>query len=64
MSLFSKYFIFKKNILIAPCDMYVLTNRLTQDCLENLFSYLMAMEAANNQPSAFNLKYGLRWYKL
>lgn len=43
---------------------YILTNRLTQDCLENLFSFLRAMGAANNQPSALNLRYRLRWYLL
>ncbi|CAL1683874.1 unnamed protein product [Lasius platythorax] len=43
---------------------YVMTNRLTQDCLKNLFSYLRAMGAANDQPSALNLRYRLRWYIL
>lgn len=44
--------------------MYVMTNRLTQDCLENLFFYLRAMGATNNQLSALNLRYRLRWYIL
>lgn len=39
---------------------YILTNRLTQDWLENLFSFLRAIGAANNQPSALNLRYRLR----
>ena len=41
-----------------------MTNRLTQDCLENLFSFIRAMGAANDQPSALNLQYRLRWYLL
>lgn len=43
---------------------FVLTNRLTQDCLENLFSYLRSMGATNDQPSALNFRYRLRWYIL
>lgn len=43
---------------------YILTNRLTQDCLENLFSFLRAMGAGNDQPSALNLRYRLRLYLL
>lgn len=43
---------------------YILTNRLTQYCLENLFFFLRAMGAANDQPSALNLRYRLRWYLL
>ncbi|XP_036148853.1 uncharacterized protein LOC105834939 isoform X2 [Monomorium pharaonis] len=43
---------------------FILTNRLTQDCLENLFSYLRSMGATNDQPSALNFQYRLRWYIL
>ena len=43
---------------------YLCTNRLNQDCLENLFSCLRAMGAANDQPSALNLKLRLRRYLL
>lgn len=39
---------------------YILTNRLNQDCLENLFSFLRGMGATNDQPSALNLRYRLR----
>lgn len=43
---------------------YITTNRLNQDVLENLFSYLRAMGAANDRPTALNIRYRLRWYIL
>lgn len=43
---------------------YILTNRLNQDVLENLFSYLRAMGAAHDKPSALDIRYRLRWYIL
>ena len=43
---------------------YILTNRLNQDCLENLFSYLRSMGGPNGQPSALNVRHRLKWYIL
>lgn len=43
---------------------FIVTNRLTQDCLENLFSYIRSMGATNDQPSALNFRYRLKWYIL
>ncbi|OXU21701.1 hypothetical protein TSAR_012429 [Trichomalopsis sarcophagae] len=43
---------------------YLLTFRLNQDILENLFSYLRAMGAAHDHPSALDIKNRLRLYIL
>jgi len=39
---------------------YIMTNRLNQDVLENLFSYLRSMGATNDKPTALDIRYGLR----
>lgn len=43
---------------------YITTNRLNQDVVENLFSYLRAMGATNDRPRALDIRYRLRWYIL
>lgn len=43
---------------------YILTNRLTQDVLENLFSYLRAMGGAHELPSSLNFYHRLKWFIL
>ena len=43
---------------------YILTTRLNQDCLENLFSYLRAMGLMYDHPSPLSLRYRLKWYIL
>lgn len=43
---------------------FILTNRLTQDVIENLFSYIRSMGIGHNHPSALNFQYRLRWYIL
>jgi len=43
---------------------YLLTRRLNQDVLENLFSYLRMMGAGYDHPTPVQLKYRLRWYIL
>ena len=55
----------QKTIASEPFKIqYLLTNRLNQDCLENLFSYLRAMGLTNDHPTALNLRYLLKWYIL
>lgn len=44
--------------------LYITTNRLNQDVLENMFAYLRAMGAANDKPTAIDMRYRLRWYVL
>jgi len=41
---------------------YIITRRLCQDVLENFFSYLRAMEAANDHPSPVKVQYRLKRY--
>lgn len=43
---------------------YIMTNRLNQDVLENLFGYIRAMGAAHDNPAAIDIRYRLRWYIL
>jgi len=43
---------------------YIITRRLNQDILENLFSYVRAMGNANDHPSPVELQHRLKWYIL
>lgn len=43
---------------------YIITRRLCQDVLENFFSYLRAMGAANDHPTPVDFKNRLKWYIL
>lgn len=43
---------------------YIITRRLNQDILENLFSYIRAMGHVNDHPSPVDLKNRLKWYIL
>ena len=43
---------------------FIMTRRLNQDVLENFFSYIRAMGAGHDKPSALQFKYRLRWYIL
>lgn len=43
---------------------YVITSRLNQDVVENLFSYIRSMGATNDRPTALDIRYRLRWYIL
>lgn len=43
---------------------YILTYRLNQDVLENLFSYIRAMGATNDHPTALDIQRRLRLYIL
>ena len=43
---------------------YILTHRLNQDVLENFFSHMRAMGAANDQPNPVDFMHRLRWYIL
>lgn len=43
---------------------YIMTTRLNQDVVENLFAYIRAMGACNDRPTAFDLRYRFRWYIL
>lgn len=43
---------------------YVITSRLNQDVVENLFAYIRSMGAANDRPTALDIRYRLRWYIL
>lgn len=43
---------------------YIITRRLCQDVLENFFSYLRAMGAANDHPSPVEVQHRLKWYIL
>lgn len=43
---------------------YILTARLNQDVLENLFAYIREMGGANDHPSPLDFTYRLRWYIL
>ena len=43
---------------------YILTYRLNQDVIENFFSYIRGMGAANDKPSALQFRHRLRWYIL
>lgn len=53
-----KYFTDEYNI------QYIITRRLNQDILENFFSYLRAMGAANDHPSPVELQHRIKWYIL
>jgi len=44
--------------------LYLLTNRLNQDVIKNLFGYIQAMAGNNNIPMSLNFRYRLRWYIL
>ena len=41
---------------------YIMTARHNQDILENFFSYIRAMVASRDKPSALQFKYRLKWY--
>ena len=43
---------------------YILTNRINQDVIENFFSYIRAMGAGHDKPSALQFKYRLKWFIL
>lgn len=43
---------------------YILTRRLNQDVLENFFSYIRSMGAANTHPTPVELRNRLKWYVL
>lgn len=43
---------------------YIITRRLNQDILENLFSYLRMMGGGNDHPMPIELKNRLKWYIL
>jgi len=43
---------------------YLLTNRLNQDVIENLFGYIRAMAGSNDIPTPLEFRYRLRWYIL
>jgi len=43
---------------------YLLTNRLNQDVIENLFGYIRAMARSNDIPTPLDFRYRLRWYIL
>ncbi|CAI6355939.1 unnamed protein product [Macrosiphum euphorbiae] len=43
---------------------YIITRRLNQDVLENCFSFLRLMGAANTHSTPLNFRYRLRWYIL
>lgn len=43
---------------------YILTNRLNQDCLENLFSIIRAMGRTNDHPSALEFEHRFKSYIL
>lgn len=43
---------------------YILTSRLNQDVLENLFAYRRGMGAANDHPSPIDFTHRLKWYIL
>nr|CAH7712823.1 unnamed protein product [Callosobruchus chinensis] len=43
---------------------YILTSRLNQDVLENVFSYIRGTGGANDHPSPLEFRYRLRWYIL
>lgn len=41
---------------------YILTNKLNQDVLENLFSYVRSMGRTYDHPDALQFMYRMRWY--
>lgn len=41
---------------------YILTNKLNQDVLENLFSYIRSMGKTYDHPDALQFMYRMRWY--
>lgn len=43
---------------------YIITRRLSQDILENFFSYIRSMGATNDHPSPVELQNRLKWYIL
>ncbi|KAJ8886453.1 hypothetical protein PR048_012664, partial [Dryococelus australis] len=43
---------------------YLLTDKLSQDVLENIFSYIRSMGCANDLPTLIDFKYRMRWYIL
>ena len=43
---------------------YILTNRLNQDVLENLFSYIRGIGGRKETPTALDIQNRLRWYTL
>ena len=43
---------------------YIMTTRLNQDVVENLFAYIRAMGACNDRPTALDIRYRFRWYIL
>lgn len=43
---------------------YIITRWLCQDVLENFFSYLRAIGAANDHPSPVEVQHRLKWYIL
>lgn len=43
---------------------YILTSRLNQDVLENVFSYLRSMEGGYDHPSPVEIQHHLKWYIL
>lgn len=43
---------------------YIITSRLNQDILENLFSYIRGMGVTNDHPHPLDFKYRLRWFIL
>ncbi|KAF0707856.1 Uncharacterized protein FWK35_00033981, partial [Aphis craccivora] len=58
-----------RNLLIDlklkhPDISYIITRRLNQDIVENLFSYLKAMSGANTHLSPLDFKHCLKWYLL
>eukprot|EP00102_Acyrthosiphon_pisum_P018823 XP_016656033.1 PREDICTED: uncharacterized protein LOC107882178 [Acyrthosiphon pisum] len=58
-----------RNLLIDlklkyPDISYIITRRLNQDILENLYTYLKAMSGANTHLSPLGFKHCLKWYLL
>jgi len=43
---------------------YILTRRLNQDIIENLFSYIRSMGAEHNHPTPVEIRNHLKWYIL
>lgn len=58
-SLQNLYCDLSKKFNVDDLQIYITTNRLNQDVLENLF-YIRAMGAANDKPTALDIRYRLR----
>lgn len=54
-----------QDVISENADMqYIMTNRLNQDVIENLFAYIRAMGASYDNPTPLQFRYRLRWYVL